>query len=70
MNKMNIDADPTYQRWNQPVYAYDLKSSSSVPPLLLQVSPSKGIRTELEYTLEIEPHGFPPLGQASKPPRS
>ena len=62
---MNIDADPTYQKWNQPVYAYDSQ-------ILLEHSPSQSasekavtevvVRTELEYTMEIEPQWVPALG--------
>ena len=66
---MNIDADTTYQRWNQPVYAYDseiLLERDPSPSASARAEREVVIRTELEYTLEIEPQWVPALGTSEQ----
>ena len=66
---MNIDADPTYQRWNQPVYAYDseiLLERAASPSASESAVREVVVRTELEYTLEIEPQWVPALGTSEQ----
>lgn len=69
---MNIDADTTYEKWNQPVYAYDttvLKhqdpNPSASPSAVIEVV----VQTDLEYTLEIEPQWVTAIGSSEQSTR-
>ena len=53
-----IDVDPTYERWNQPVYAYQSRSLETLPPRDnsdAAVASIKIIQTQVTWGMEIEP---------------